>query len=138
LLITAERVRDELACIAFGDIGRVADWGPDGVVLKDKAELSKYDRAAVAELSSTQGATKRTRVKMHSKQQALDALAKHLGLYGPGARTVAEAAAEARAKAAQGDEARRILRERLQRIIDGAEETEEEVVVTDEKKKVET
>jgi phage terminase small subunit len=90
--ITADRVKNELAAIAFASIADVADWGPAGVELKDKDTVSPHDRAAIAELSSSRveksGAVK-AHVKMHSKQQALDALAKHLGIYGCGTRTIA-------------------------------------------------
>jgi phage terminase small subunit len=97
LSITADRVRNELAAIAFASIADVAEWGPEGVTLKDKSAVSSHDHAAIAELSSSRvektGAgsvgSVRAHVKMHSKQQALDALAKHLGLYGRGTRTIA-------------------------------------------------
>jgi len=89
LRIDADRVKAELAAIAFASIADIADWGPDGVTLKEKEMLSPPDRAAIAELSSSRveksGAVK-AHVKMHSKQQALDALARHLGLYGRGVR----------------------------------------------------
>ena len=114
LSITADRVKNELAAIAFANIADVADWGPEGVTLKDKKALSLPDGAAIAKLSSARvektGAV-RTQVKMHSKQQALDALAKHLGLYGRGARTIAKAA-----DAGEKRDANTILRERLLKI----------------------
>ena len=53
LSITADRVKNELAAIAFATIADVADWGPEGVELKDKSTLSPHDRAAIAELSSS-------------------------------------------------------------------------------------
>jgi len=115
LSITADRVKNELAAIAFATIADVADWGPEGVELKDKSTLSPHDRAAIAELSSSRvektGAAK-THVKMHSKQQALDALAKHLGIYGRGTHTITRVAGELREKR----DANEILRERLLKI----------------------
>jgi hypothetical protein len=54
----------------------------------------------------------RAHVKMHSKQQALDALAKHLGIYGRGTRTIARVAGDVREKR----DANEILRERLLKI----------------------
>jgi len=118
--ISADRVKNELAAIAFASIADVADWGPEGVSLKEKSALSPHDRAAIAEfacektLSEKAGGekatTSRTQVKMHSKQKALDALAKHLGLYGRGARTIANAAG------GEKRDANTILRERLLKI----------------------
>jgi phage terminase small subunit len=118
LSITADRVKNELAAIAFANIADVADWGPDGVALKDKDSVSPHDHAAIAELSTSRvektGAAK-THVRMHSKQQALDALAKHLGLYGRGTRTIARAATPEGLTRERRD-ANAILRERLLKI----------------------
>lgn len=123
--ISAQRVGAELARIAFADIGDIADWGPDGVVLKEKAAVSKHDRAAIAELSTTKAPRKdgakdgapdgvsRTHLRMHSKQAALDGLARFLGLYGRGARTIARMAAQ---DESEKQDANTILRERLLRI----------------------
>jgi phage terminase small subunit len=112
LMITADRVKAELAAIAFASIADVADWGPDGVTLKDKQTLSPQDRAAIAALSADKTNALRAHVKMHSKQRALDALAKHLGLYGRGAKTIARAAGQEGEKR----DANAILRERLLKI----------------------
>jgi phage terminase small subunit len=116
LSITADRVKNELAAIAFATIADVADWGPEGVSLKEKRALAPQDRAAIAEFFcektiAEKSTTQRTHVKMHSKQQALDALAKHLGLYGRGARTIGRAAAGGEKR-----DANTILRERLLKI----------------------
>jgi phage terminase small subunit len=121
LNITADRVKSEMAAIAFANIADIADWGPDGMTLKEKKALSQADRAAIAELScektvsertgGEKSTTQRTHVKMHSKQQALDALAKHLGLYGRGARTIARAAGDGEKR-----DGNAILRERLLKI----------------------
>src|SRR3990167_4390428 len=82
LEITAARVLKENARIAFSDTSRVASWGPGGVVPIDSKTLSENDRRAIAEVSHTVNANGiSVRVKMHSKQQALDALARHLGLF---------------------------------------------------------
>jgi phage terminase small subunit len=124
LAISADRVRGELAALAFASIADVAEWGAEGVSLKEKKDIAPPDRAAIAEFicektvaETADGArriTSRTLVRMHSKQRALDALAKHLGLYGSGARTIAAASGEKR-------DGNAILRERLLKIAQGGE-----------------
>ena len=80
--VTADRVVQELAAIAFTDLRQVADWGPEGIVAKPAAELNPTAARAVAEVSeSGSGASRRVKVKLHDKKGALDLLARHLGLY---------------------------------------------------------
>jgi len=80
--VTAGRILEELACLAFADLRDVADWGPEGVVARPAGALSREAARAVAEVSdSGSGASRRVKVKLHDKKAALDALAKHLGLY---------------------------------------------------------
>ena len=46
--ITADRVVSELAKIAFADPRELMDWGPEGVKLKDSADLTEeQDRKSV-------------------------------------------------------------------------------------------
>src|SRR6185312_7683348 len=81
--LDADRVLAELVRIAFADIGNLVDWGPDGVTLKPKRELSADDRAAVAEVAAGAGkGGAGPRIRLHSKPRALDAIARHFGLYG--------------------------------------------------------
>ena len=80
--VTAERVVAELARLAFSDMAKFAEWGPDGVTLKDSEELDPDDARCVAELGETR--TKdggSVRFKLHDKKGALDSLARHLGLF---------------------------------------------------------
>ena len=79
--ITADKVVQELAMIAFQDASDVVAWGPDGVRLLDSGDLDEDVRRAVAEVSQTvtkDGGT--IRVKLHDKVKALELLGKHLGL----------------------------------------------------------
>jgi phage terminase small subunit len=85
--ITADRVLEELARIAFADLSRLADWGPDGVRLKPANELREEDTAAVA-FVSLGGRNKTQRIRMHNKISALVALARHMGLLRDGRKTV--------------------------------------------------
>ncbi|HKW55283.1 MAG TPA: terminase small subunit [Stellaceae bacterium] len=125
--LDADRVLAELARIAFADIGNLVDWGPDGVTLKPKERLSADDRAAVAEVAAGAGKYGAgPRLRLHSKQRALDAIARHFGLYGKTAQRFEPAQREG------GKSAREILMEKLEamqasrdaRSPDGAEEDE--------------
>ena len=83
--VSADKVVTELAKVAFGDPRRLLSWGPGGVVLRDSSELTEADAALVSEVSETRTASGGTRkVKLHCKLAALNALGKHLGLFGNG------------------------------------------------------
>jgi phage terminase small subunit len=121
-LVTADRVIEEYARIAFADISRFAEWGPDGISLRPQANLSAADLAAVAEVSRP-GSKRTARLRLHDKRAALAALARHTGLFGlPGGRPGADpplpygtdfrTPAEARAKEALRRIVDRIIAER--------------------------
>ena len=79
--ITEERVLQEYARIAFADMRLIADWGPDGLWLKESSELDDDAAAAIALLAEVE--TERyegLRVKTFDKRKALEALARILGL----------------------------------------------------------
>ncbi|HKX11256.1 MAG TPA: terminase small subunit [Stellaceae bacterium] len=78
--ITADRVLREYARIAFADIRSFAKEREGASDLETVAALSDDEAAAVAELSGTSDG-KGLRVKLHDKKRALDALARHLGLF---------------------------------------------------------
>ena len=80
--VTQDRVLLELGRIAFADMGDFAEWGPDGVTVKSDKDLNADQRAAIAEVSETKAGKNQTiRFKLHDKKGALDALAKHLGMF---------------------------------------------------------
>ena len=82
LEVTADRVVAELAKIGFANSGDYFEWGPGGIIVKEKSTLTLEQQAAVAEVSET--TTKdggSIRVKLHDKVAALDKLARHLGLF---------------------------------------------------------
>lgn len=115
--VTAERVLREQARIAFFDIGVVASWGPDGVRIKSSDALDADDRAMVAEIIERAGPNGRVllRIRLNSKQRALESLMRHLRLYDPDAAT----AVIDRSEAAQASRER--LRKRLLQIARGEE-----------------
>jgi phage terminase small subunit len=81
--VSAERVIQEYAALAFSDLRQLVDWGPDGVVPKAAGEISDDAARALAEVSDTRSRAGNgtVKVKLHDKKGALDALARHLGLF---------------------------------------------------------
>ncbi len=77
--VRAERVIRELAKIAFSDIGDVLDLSdPEMPRLKNRRDIPAEARHAIQEISRTRFGVK---VKLADKIQALDKLARHLGVY---------------------------------------------------------
>ena len=79
--ITEERVLKEYARVAFADMRLIADWGPEGLWLKESSELDDDAAAAIALLAEVE--TQRyegMRVATFDKRKALEALARILGL----------------------------------------------------------
>jgi phage terminase small subunit len=80
--ITQDQVLREYARLAFSDLRQVAIWGPDGLRVLPSAALDDDSSAALAEVHETRTSAGGTvRVKLHEKKGALDALARHLGLF---------------------------------------------------------
>jgi hypothetical protein len=74
-------VLNELGRIAFADIRAVADWSADDVAVKPSRAISAEASAAIAELRLKPGRKGlRTKIKLHSKPQALARLARILGI----------------------------------------------------------
>lgn len=83
LAVTAERVLEELAKIAFCDPADVMSWDGRRITLKGSHEIPTELRAAIQEVSERAHANggRTLRVKMASKIQALDLLGKSLDLW---------------------------------------------------------
>jgi hypothetical protein len=73
--ITADRVLEEYARIAFADLGHIVEWDEKGMKVQKDAELG-----AVAEIVQGAGSGKPYRVKLYDKRAALDAIARYLGM----------------------------------------------------------
>ena len=112
--ITPERVLLEYARIAFADPRRFADWGPNGLVLKAMETLTDADAAAISEITSAGAGKGSYRVKLYDKKSALDAIARHLGMFVPAPRHEEDGAADDIA-----EDAREVLRRRLSRLAAG-------------------
>lgn len=77
-LITADRVLEQFARIAFADIRQLAETDKKGLEVKSLAALSDDLAAAVVELSASD---KGMRLRLQNRIEALNALARHLGLF---------------------------------------------------------
>lgn len=75
--ITADSVLREYARLAFADITNVVAVVGHTVTVKDLDELPQDVTAAIVEVAQTKDGI---RLKFHSETQALDALARHLGV----------------------------------------------------------
>jgi hypothetical protein len=79
--ITAERVLQEYARIAFSDMSRILGWDDEGKMqAKPSTALSEDDAPAIAEIVASASTGIVYRIKLHDKKPVLDALARHLGL----------------------------------------------------------
>ncbi|HTV88006.1 MAG TPA: terminase small subunit [Stellaceae bacterium] len=81
--VTAERVLQEYARIAFSNINHVVEWDASGIAVKPSKELSEDVRPAIAEIVASAKTGAIYRIKLHDKKPVLDALARHLGLLPP-------------------------------------------------------
>jgi hypothetical protein len=76
---SAERIVEEYAALAFSDMRRFLDWGPEGVELRPSGLLTDAEARCVAEVAETSAGSRR--LKLHDKKGALDSLARCLGLF---------------------------------------------------------
>ena len=107
----------EYARIAFADLRRFADWGPDGLVLKTPEALSDADAAAISEITTAGAGSGSYRVKLYDKKAALDAIARHLGMFvRPAPRQEDDPSADL------AEDAREVLARRLARLAAGGAE----------------
>ncbi len=88
--ISADRVLEELAIVAFADMGHYVQLAEDGGVYLDFSAIPEGGTRAIAEIvqdefgegkGSEARTIRRTRFKLHSKLGALAAIAKHLGMF---------------------------------------------------------
>jgi hypothetical protein len=114
--ITPERVLLEYAHIAFADLRHIIEWGPDGFRIKAAAELSSEDAAAISEIvpGSDPG---HSRVKLYDKKAALDAIARHLGMFPAASRRP-----DAETPVEEGEDPREFLARELARLAAGTAE----------------
>jgi len=109
--VTADRVIEEYARIAFADLRHFLDWGPNGVTLRPKESLDDWAAGAIAAIEPPGANGKGGRLRLHDKKAALDALARHLGLFSPQAHAASDE------PSIDGRDPREVLRERLLRLV---------------------
>ena len=87
---TVERVVKRFSRIAFADMGTYLELGADGTVRLDWSKLPKGATKIIQEVTQEEhtggrghevGQIRRTKFKLYSQLDALDKLAKHLGMY---------------------------------------------------------
>lgn len=72
----------EIAAVAFADMGTFVSWDNNGLKLKDSLTLNKGESSVISEVIHTVSErSSSTRVKLHSKLEALNMLARHLGMF---------------------------------------------------------
>lgn len=77
--VTVERLVEEYAKIAFADLTDIIRIEGGRVVISDTATLTPAQAAALSEIHQTKDGS--IKIKLHSKQAALDSLAKTLGMF---------------------------------------------------------
>lgn len=80
--ITADRVLQEIAAIAFAKLTDAVSFDRGGVSFRDSEELEESTKAALSSVTyseSAQGGVRQS-MKMHDKIAALTLLCKHLGI----------------------------------------------------------
>jgi phage terminase small subunit len=105
--ITADRVLKEYARIAFADIRRYTLPGTKVMQMLPLESVSEDDSAAIAEMSVPGDKKGPTRIKLHDKKRALDAIARHLGLFDT------KHAGDPKARNEEASRAREILAQRI-------------------------
>jgi hypothetical protein len=71
----------EYARIAFADLRHIVEWDEQGLHVKE--HLSKADAAPISEITAGSAGKGPVRVKLYDKKAALDAIARHLGMFTP-------------------------------------------------------
>ena len=79
--VTAERILEECARLAFSSIDRLVEWDDAGILKpRNPADIDPADLAAIAEIVASASSGRIYRIKLHDKKPVLDALARYLGL----------------------------------------------------------
>ena len=77
-VVSVERLVKEAARLAYSNVTDIVSFKGKTLTLKDSAELTDDITAAISEVSKTKDGIK---IKLHSKQAALELLARHKGMF---------------------------------------------------------
>ena len=79
--ISAERLLRQYAAIALADMGQFADWKDGTVTVKDSNDLTVQQRQLITKVKQTRGNGGAIEIELADRMKALDALARHVGLF---------------------------------------------------------
>ncbi len=79
--LTADRVLEEMAAVAFGSVTDILDWEGEEVKLKSREDIPQHALASISEIRLREGDL---HLKMHSKIKALDMLGRYMDLWAGG------------------------------------------------------
>jgi len=77
--VTADRVLEELAAVAFGNVTDIVDWEGGDLKMKNREDIPAHILACISEINVREGG--QLHLKMHSKLKGLDLLGKYLDLW---------------------------------------------------------
>lgn len=78
--VTADRVVQQLARVAFADLKDVVEFGPGGVTIKDGKDVDGTILSEISKISYKKGGGT-VRVRLSDRMTALELLGRHLGIY---------------------------------------------------------
>ncbi len=82
--VTNTAILAELKQIGFANLSDLVSWSKDGISMNDSDDLPRSLSGLVSEVSETRnkdGGVSGTKIKLHSKLDALDKMAKIIGMY---------------------------------------------------------
>ena len=77
--VKPEMIMDELACLAFGDMRKVASWKSNKLTVVDSDKLTYDDAAMISEISADANGS--VKLKRFDKLKALKLLGRQLGMF---------------------------------------------------------
>jgi phage terminase small subunit len=79
--ISAERVLRQFEAIAFADAGDFVEWKDGAVTVKASEDLTPQQRQLITKVKPARGNAGTVEIELADRMKALDALARHVGLF---------------------------------------------------------